>query len=100
MSGAGEAPHRGTRGAASSVITVAVGNTIARGLGFLFPLVVGRVLDRADFAIILLYISTGFFVARDSLSPSSRQLFQAISLWLSRNRYRELAEVPIEVSWV
>jgi hypothetical protein len=30
----------------------------------------------------------------------AQQLFQAISLWLSRNRYRELAEVPIEVSWV
>jgi hypothetical protein len=29
----------------------------------------------------------------------AQQLFQAISLWLSRNRYRELAEVPIEVSW-
>ena len=30
----------------------------------------------------------------------AQQLFQAISLWLSRNRYHELAEVPIEVSWV
>lgn len=50
-------------GAASSVITVALGNTIARGLGFLFPLVVGRTIDRADFGLVLLYISTGFFVA-------------------------------------
>jgi hypothetical protein len=30
----------------------------------------------------------------------AQQLFQAVSLWLSRSRYRELAEVPIEVSWV
>jgi O-antigen/teichoic acid export membrane protein len=55
--------RRPSTGAAVSVATVAVGNAIARGLGFLFPLVVGRVLDRPDFAVILLYISTGFFVA-------------------------------------
>ncbi len=30
----------------------------------------------------------------------AQQLFAAVSLWLSRDRYRELARVPIEVSWV
>ena len=29
----------------------------------------------------------------------AQQMFQGISLWLSRNRYEELAQVPIEVTW-
>jgi len=29
----------------------------------------------------------------------AQQMFQAVSLWLSRSRYEELAQVPIEVSW-
>lgn len=30
----------------------------------------------------------------------AQQIFKAVSLWLSRNRYEELALVPIEVNWV
>ncbi len=30
----------------------------------------------------------------------AQQMFQAVSLWLSRNRYHELSQVPIEVTWV
>ncbi len=29
----------------------------------------------------------------------AQQLFQAVSLWLSRTRYEELSHVPIEVTW-
>ena len=29
----------------------------------------------------------------------AQQMFQGVSLWLSRNRYEELAQVPIEVTW-
>ncbi len=29
----------------------------------------------------------------------AQQMFSAVSLWLSRNRYEELAQVPIEVTW-
>ena len=36
------------------------------------------------------------WVAR--LQPA-QQMFQGISLWLSRNRYEQLAQVPIEVTW-
>ena len=38
-----------------------VGNLVARGLGFLFPVIVARVLGRDDFAIASFVISTGFF---------------------------------------
>lgn len=34
-----------------------------------------------------------------ALWQPAQQMFQAVSLWLSRNRYEELAEVPIEVTW-
>ncbi len=75
-------------GAAASVATVAVGNAVARGLGFLFPLVVGRVLDRPEFAAILLYISTGFFVAELVLTgfPTAltRYLAAADTRWTPR----------------
>ncbi len=30
----------------------------------------------------------------------AQQMFQAVSLWLSKNRYHELSQVPIEVTWV
>ena len=30
----------------------------------------------------------------------AQQVFQAISQWLSRSRYRELSQVPIEIEWV
>lgn len=79
---------RSSTGAAASVATVAVGNAVARGLGFLFPLVVGRVLDRPDFAVILLYISTGFFVAELVLTgfPTAltRYLAAADTRWTPR----------------
>jgi hypothetical protein len=29
----------------------------------------------------------------------AQQMFQAVSRWLSRSRYEELAQVPIEVTW-
>jgi hypothetical protein len=30
----------------------------------------------------------------------AQQVFQAVSRWLSRGRYRELSQVPIEIEWV
>lgn len=35
-----------------------------------------------------------------ALWQPAQQMFGAVSLWLSRNRFEELADVPIEVVWV
>jgi len=53
---------RANRSVWSSTGIVFVGNVIARGLGFLFPLVLARAVDRQDFALVYLTITTGFFV--------------------------------------
>gem|GEM_PF-3145879 len=34
-----------------------------------------------------------------ALWQPAQQMFSAVSLWLSRDRYEELAQVPIEVTW-
>jgi len=47
----------------ASTLIVLIGNTVARGLGFLFPLMVARLVDRADFALVYLVINGGFLVA-------------------------------------
>lgn len=46
-----------------SVGTVFMGNVVARGLGFLFPLVVAHNLNVQDFATTYFLINSGFFVA-------------------------------------
>ena len=53
---------RASRSVWSSTGIVFVGNVVARGLGFLFPLVLARAVDRQDFALVYLTITTGFFV--------------------------------------
>ena len=45
-----------------ATVVVFVGNVIARGLGFLFPLVLARVTAREDFALVYFYVNAGFFV--------------------------------------
>jgi O-antigen/teichoic acid export membrane protein len=55
-------PDRLTRSVWSSAGIVFVGNVIARGLGFAFPLVLARAVSRDDFALVYLFITTGFFV--------------------------------------
>jgi O-antigen/teichoic acid export membrane protein len=56
------APVARVRGAWSATAVVFVGNVVARGLGFLFPLVLARAVPRDDFALVYFYIATGFFV--------------------------------------
>jgi len=45
----------------SATALVFVGNTLARGLGFLFPIVLAHSMDRHDFALVYLFINLGFF---------------------------------------
>ena len=75
---AAEEPTR-RDGTWSSAAVVFVGNVIARGLGFLFPLVLARTVDRADFAFVYLTITTGFFVGELVLAgyPTSLTRFLA-----------------------
>lgn len=56
-----------------------VGNVIARGLGFAFPLVLSRAVDRPEFALVYFFISTGFFVGEIVLAgfPTSLTRFLA-----------------------
>jgi O-antigen/teichoic acid export membrane protein len=44
----------------SGVMVVFVGNVVARGLGFLFPLALARVTSRSDFALVYFFVNTGF----------------------------------------
>jgi O-antigen/teichoic acid export membrane protein len=44
----------------STAAFVFAGNVVARALGFAFPLVVARVLDRSEFAAVYFFITTGF----------------------------------------
>ena len=46
----------------NSALVVFVGNVVARGVGFLFPVVMARVTGRADFALVYFFVNTGFFV--------------------------------------
>jgi O-antigen/teichoic acid export membrane protein len=45
----------------SATAFVFVGNTLARGLGFLFPIVLAHSMGRDDFALVYLFINMGFF---------------------------------------
>ena len=45
-----------------ATVVVFVGNVVARGLGFLFPLVLARVTEREEFALVYFYVNTGYFV--------------------------------------
>jgi O-antigen/teichoic acid export membrane protein len=55
----------GRRGSlASAAALVFFGNLLARALGFLYPLVVARIVDRSDFASIYFFIATGFFASQ------------------------------------
>ena len=46
-------------------------------------------------------VSTGLVVLGwVAMWQPAQQVFQAVSRRLSRNRYRELAQVPIEIAWV
>jgi len=49
-------------GLLSSAAVVFLGNVVARGLGFLFPLVLTRVVGKSDFALVYFFINTGFSV--------------------------------------
>lgn len=46
----------------SSAGIVFVGNVLARGLGFVFPLALAHLTSRADFALVYFFVATGFFV--------------------------------------
>lgn len=62
MNAARNGPARRLGAAGQATVVVFVGNVIARGLGFLFPLVLARVTAREDFALVYFYVNTGFFV--------------------------------------
>jgi O-antigen/teichoic acid export membrane protein len=58
---------------------VFVGNLVARGFGFLFPVVVARLLDRPDFAVASLLISTGFFAGELVLTGFPTAMTRALA---------------------
>ena len=58
---------------------VFAGNVLARGLGFLFPVLVARVLDRPDFAVASLLISTGFFAGELVLTGYPTAMTRALA---------------------
>jgi O-antigen/teichoic acid export membrane protein len=76
---AAEARRAGARGPWTSTVVVFVGNVIARGLGFAFPLVLSRAVGRPEFALVYFFISTGFFVGEIVLAgyPTSLTRFLA-----------------------
>lgn len=56
--------HRGNQAALwKSAAIVFAGNTVARALGFAFPVVLAHLLNRDDFALAYFFINGGFFVA-------------------------------------
>jgi O-antigen/teichoic acid export membrane protein len=54
-------PRLGTR--ASEAGVVLAGNVLARGLGFLFPIVLATAIAKQDFGTVYFFIITGFFVS-------------------------------------
>ena len=60
---------------------VFVGNVVARGLGFLFPVVLARAAGRDDFALAYFYINTGFSAGELVLAgfPTALTRFLAVS---------------------
>ncbi len=60
-------------------MVVFVGNVVARGLGFLFPVVVANVLDRPDFAVTMFLINTGFFAGELILTGFPTAMTRALA---------------------
>jgi O-antigen/teichoic acid export membrane protein len=67
--------------------TVLAGNVLARGLGFLFPLVLARVIAKDDFGTVYFFIGTGYFVGELTGFPTALTRFIAAEgpsgAWLS-----------------
>lgn len=63
------------------------GNVLARGLGFLFPLVLARVIAKDDFGTVYFFIGTGYFVGELTGFPTALTRFIAAEgpsgAWLS-----------------
>ncbi len=68
-------PARGLRPAA----LVFVGNAVARGLGFLYPVLLARVVDKPEFALVIFFINTGFFVGELVLTGYPTALTRALA---------------------
>jgi O-antigen/teichoic acid export membrane protein len=66
---------------------VLAGNVLARGLGFLFPLVLARVIAKHDFGTVYFFIGTGYFVGELTGFPTAMTRFIAAEgpdgAWLS-----------------
>jgi len=68
-------------GLLSGAMVVFVGNAVARGLGFLFPLVLARVTGRADFALVYFFVNTGFSVGELVLAGYPTGLTRFVSAY-------------------
>jgi O-antigen/teichoic acid export membrane protein len=68
-------------GLLSGAMVVFVGNAVARGLGFLFPLVLARVTGRADFALVYFFVNTGFAVGELVLAGYPTGLTRFVSAY-------------------
>jgi O-antigen/teichoic acid export membrane protein len=66
---------------------VLAGNVLARGLGFLFPLVLAHVIAKDDFGTVYFFIGTGYFVGELTGFPTALTRFIAAEgpsgAWLS-----------------
>ncbi len=66
---------------------VLAGNVLARALGFLFPLVLARVIAKDDFGTVYFFIGTGYFVGELTGFPTAMTRFIAAEgpsgAWLS-----------------
>ena len=60
-------------------VVVFVGNVVARGLGFLFPVVLAHLMDRPDFAIAAFLINTGFFAGEIVLTGFPTAMTRALA---------------------
>jgi O-antigen/teichoic acid export membrane protein len=60
-------------------VVVFAGNVVARALGFLFPVLIARMLDRPDFAIASFLISTGFFAGELVLTGFPTAMTRALA---------------------
>jgi O-antigen/teichoic acid export membrane protein len=58
---------------------VFIGNLVARGLGFLFPVLLARGLDRDDYALATFLIATGFFAGELILTGYPTALTRALA---------------------
>lgn len=58
---------------------VFAGNLVARGLGFLFPVVLANLLERPDFAVAMFLINTGFFAGELVLTGFPTALTRALA---------------------